>query len=296
MQALIMRSQFQYIRPKSLREALDFLREHGPETSVFAGGTDLMIGVRKGEVTSRYAMDISRLEELRGIEESAEFFSIGAAVTYTEIVRSSVVQEKAPVLALAARSVGSVQIRNVGTLGGNVANASPAADSVPAMLVLNAKVRIQSGDAQRVEPLSEVIVGPYKTTLDPDELITAFLLDSLDNRYRSDFQRIARRRALAIARMNVAVAAQCRTDGRTDDVRLSVGSVTPQPCRMTAAEQCLEGTIPNRSSIQAAAEAVSATMVRKSGVRASTEYKRPAVEGLVTRVLSKLFLEEVSGD
>src|SRR5271157_461787 len=120
-----MRSHFEYILPRSLKEALDFLGDYGSQTSIIAGGTDLMIAVRNGDVASRYVVDVSRLEEMRTIAVTEGTLSIGAAVTYTEIVHSPQIAQWAPILAQAAGCVGSVQIRNVGTLGGNVANASP---------------------------------------------------------------------------------------------------------------------------------------------------------------------------
>ncbi|MBI5249077.1 MAG: FAD binding domain-containing protein, partial [Desulfomonile tiedjei] len=187
-----MRSQFNYFRPQSLVEALEFLSEQGSRASVLAGGTDLTIGIRKGELKSAYVMDVSRLDELRTISCIEESLVVGAALTYTEIVNDPLIRENVPVLSLAARQVGSLQIRNMGTLGGNVANASPAADSVPAMLVHNAWVKIQSVYEDRIEPLENVIVGPNTSNLKPGELITGFILESLpDSRY--EFQRIARR-------------------------------------------------------------------------------------------------------
>lgn len=247
-----------------------------------------MIGVRNGNVASDYVMDVSRLEELRTITRTEETLLVGAAVTYTQIVSSREVQENAPALALAARQVGSRQIRNVGTLGGNVANASPAADSVPAMLVHNTWVRIQSAFEERVEPLEDVILGPYRTNLEPGELIVGFVLEPLPG-YRCEFQRIARRRALSVARINVAAAARFDVDGVTTDARLSVGSITPRPCRMAAAEDHLKGKIPDDKAIREAAVKVSSEMIRQSGMRSSTEYKRPAVEGLVVKTLSHVF-------
>jgi CO/xanthine dehydrogenase FAD-binding subunit len=287
-----MRSRFEYILPRSLKEALDFLTEHGSQTSIIAGGTDLMIAVRNGEVASRYVVDVSRLEEMRTIAVAEGTLSIGAAVTYTEIVNSSQVAQWATILAQAAGCVGSVQIRNVGTIGGNVANASPAADSVPPMLVHRARAQIRSASSERSEPLEEVIIGPYRTTLKPGEVITRFMLEPLGDEYRWNFQRIARRRALSVARMNAAVIGRLDSRGMVDDLRVSVGSITPEPSRMTGAEDHLKGKVPDPLLIQEAAEKVSLEMVRRSGVRASTEYKRPAVEGLVVKALTELFIKQ----
>ena len=247
-----------------------------------------MIEIRKGGLRSDYVMDVSRLEEIRAVFRSDETLMVGAAATYTEIMENREVQQHAPVLALAASQVGSRQIRNAGTLGGNVANASPAADSVPALLVHNARVNIQSAFGQRVERLEDVVTGPYGTNLGAGELIVGFILEPLPD-YRSGFQRIARRRALSIARINAAAAARLDSDGKVGDVRLSLGSVTPRPCRMTPAEDHLLGKIPDNATIREAAAMVSREMVRLSGIRSSTEYKRPAVEGLVVKTLSDVF-------
>jgi CO/xanthine dehydrogenase FAD-binding subunit len=284
-----MRSRFQYIRPNSLQEAIAFLAENGPRTAILAGGTDLSIAIRKGDVDKDYVLDISRLDETRTIEIANGNLAVGAAVTYTEIVGNPTVNRHAPLLAAAARCVGSLQIRNMGTLGGNVANASPAADSVPAMMAHNVRVLIQSEASERGLPLDQVIMGPYVTSLQPGELITKFFFEPMDSGYRYSFQRIARRRALSIARANAAAMALQDTGGTVLDLRLSVGSITPRPCRLVEAEQHLVGKVPSFNLLREAAELVSHEMVRRSGVRASTEYKKPAVEGLVIKALSEVF-------
>ncbi|MBI4964667.1 MAG: FAD binding domain-containing protein [Desulfomonile tiedjei] len=285
-----MRSRFEYFRPRSLDEALGFLAAHGPRTSVMAGGTDLMILIRRGDVAGKFVMDISRLDELRGVGKIDNVISLGAAVTYTEIVNDKIVKEFAPALVEAAGQVGSVQIRNVGTPGGNAANASPAADSVPPILVHNGRVIIRSAFSERIEPLQDLIVGPYRTNLKPEELITGFLLEAIDGTYRYSFERIARRKALAVARINAAALARLDSAGVVEDLRLSVGSITPQPARMTAAENHLIGRRPNMAAIREAAEKVTREMIRRSGIRSSTEYKKPAVEGLVTKALTRILI------
>jgi len=160
------------------------------------------------------------------------------------------------------------------------------------MLVHRARVQIQSASSERSEPLEEVIIGPYRTTLKPGEVITRFILEPLGHEYRWNFQRIARRRALSAARMNAAVIGRLDSRGMVDELRLSVGSITPEPSRMTGAEEHLKGKIPDPLLIQEAAEKVSLEMVRRSGVRVSTEYKRPAVEGLVVKALTELFIKQ----
>jgi nicotinate dehydrogenase FAD-subunit len=283
-----MRHGCRYLRPTSLKEALQFLGEEGSHTVVLAGGTDLMIAVRRGDVTAETILDVSRLEELRSIVNDNGRLSVGAAVTFTEIAGHPLVQEHAPVLAAAARCVGSEQIRNVGTLGGNLANASPAADSIPALIVHETLVSIENTSSSRTPLVEEVITAPYRTNLIGNELITRFLLKPLDKSSRHAFQRIARRRALAIARINAAALARTDSLGMVADLKLCVGSILPQPRRMIEAEECLIGRFPDPDLVREAAEKVSQEMVRVSGIRASTEYKRRAVEGLVTKVLGQV--------
>jgi CO/xanthine dehydrogenase FAD-binding subunit len=286
-----MRSHFEYVALESLEETKRFLASHGDKTALLAGGTDLMISVRKGDLASKYVLDVSRLEEMRSIGLRDGVLEVGAGATFSEIVESRVVLEAAPVLAKACRHIGSLQIRNVGTIGGNVINASPAADGVPPLIVHNARALVESASGRRLVPILELITGPYLTGLRQDELVTMFLLDPFGDDFRSCFHRIARRRALAIARMNVAAAARLDGAGTIRDVRIAVGSVTPIPCRMTAAEDHLTGQRPTMDAIGSAAQLVSQEMVRQSGIRHSTEYKKPAVEGLTIKALTELLLE-----
>jgi CO/xanthine dehydrogenase FAD-binding subunit len=284
-----MRSQFEYIRATSLEHALEFLANHGAQTSILAGGTDLMITVRKGELSSRYVLDVSRLRETGFITKEDGLLRIGATASFTEIIESSLVQELAPVLVSACSLIGSIQIRNTGTIGGNVANASPAADAVPPLVVHNARAVVRSGTPERIVPLDQLIVGPYRTSLGPGELITRFLLDRAEPEHRHSFQRVARRRAMAIARVNLAAVGTSDSQGRVVDVRISAGSVTPAPARMRCAEEFLLGKKPDMELIRQAAEMVSREMIHLSGIRLSTEYKKPAVEGLVKKALSEMF-------
>ncbi len=284
-----MRSKFEYIRPESLEHALDFLAIHGMETSVLAGGTDLTIAIRSDRLTSRYVLDVSRLEEMRTIGRDNNRLEIGAAVPFSEIIDSREVRESTPVLVKACRCIGSVQIRNAGTLGGNVVNASPAADGVPPLLTHNAEAVTASRESVRTVPVEELIAGPYRTNLAGGELIVKFILEPVGAEYKAAFRRIARRAALSTARINAAAVGRVDSAGNTADLRLSVGSITPTPCRMRSAEKLLIGREPKPDLYREAAEMVSAEMIRRTGIRHSTEYKKPAVEGIVTETLAELF-------
>jgi len=286
-----MRSVFHYLRPLSLTEAVSWLDIKGSDTVVLAGGTDLMPIIRRGLLDCKYVMDVSRLEALKGFEVDGDRLSIGAGITYSEIAENHDLKQYAPVLVAAARCVGSEQVRNVGTLGGNVANASPAADSIPALMAHNTRVEIARGGALQVKPLPEVVIGAYNTSLHPGDLITRFLLEPLPAPYRAVYQRIVRRKAVSIARISLAGVGRLDDAGHMKDLRLSIGSVMPQPCRLEAAEKLLAGERPAERLFQEAASLVSMQMIRRSGVRPSTKYKKPAVEGLVVRSLFELFGE-----
>jgi CO/xanthine dehydrogenase FAD-binding subunit len=283
-----MRSRFEYLRPATVAEALGLLAEHGSRAAVLAGGTDIMVAARAGALKSDFLVDVSRIEQLRSVELDDGTLRIGAAATFSEIVSHVAVRRWAPVLARAAGCVGSLQIRNVATIGGNVANASPAADSLPALMVHDALVEIRSSSTLRLEALEDFVSAPYECSLKPGELIVGFRLTPLDASYRTGFQRIARRRAVSIARANAAAAARWDGSGVVSDIRLSVGSVAPRPVRMTGAENIIKGKTPNESMLTDAARSVVDEMVRRSGVRLSTEYKKPAVEGLVLKVLAEV--------
>jgi CO/xanthine dehydrogenase FAD-binding subunit len=248
-----------------------------------------MIKLRARELNAECMIDISRIKDLHVIERRGDRIRIGAATTYHEIISDPLVKEHAPVLARAASCVGSVQIRNAGTLGGNAANASPAADSIPALLVHGAVAEVQSMNAVHRLPVEELITGPYQTALKPGELITAFEIEPMPETARGVFRRIARRKSLSIARMNCAAWGVLTEEGVVARMRISVGAVTPRPGRMRDAEEALKGAEPDSGLFLRAARLVSRDMIRRSGVRPSTEYKKPALEGLIYQTLMEVF-------
>jgi CO/xanthine dehydrogenase FAD-binding subunit len=287
-----MRPKLKYIKPDTLHSALEFLDNNGSETSVIAGGTDLCIKIRSGELKGRFVLDVSQILELKKVSASNGSINIGAGVTFTQLQHDVCINMHAPVISKAAASVGSVQIRNVGTLGGNVANASPAADSIPALLVHNPWVKIQSAESTRIEPLQNVVVGPYRTTLKSNELIVSFILEATPKEMNYEFIGIARRKTLSIARINAAVLGLLDSNRKISDIRICAGSITPAPGRQSEAEKYLMGKTPNLRTFLEAAELVSSDMIRKSGTRSSTEYKKPALEGLILKCLLEVFPHE----
>jgi len=277
---------FDYKTPNTIEEAIELLWQAEGKAKIIAGGTDLVIGLRNGDQSPQVIIDITRIEELRKIEEKNGTVSIGAAVTHSEIASSTLVKKYGKVLFDAASEIGSPQIRNIGTIGGNIINASPAADTIPPLMVLNAMGRVVSKEGDRQAPLYQLFKDPYKTNLKPHELLVQVTFQKLPSDMRSSFVRLARRDAMAIARMSVAIVLQIEKN-RIEDVRIAVGSVIPTPQRISEAETFLKGKSPDEGSLQKASLKVSETMIRQSGIRPSTSYKRPVVEALFVRAMRK---------
>jgi CO/xanthine dehydrogenase FAD-binding subunit len=277
---------FDYKIPKTIQEACDLLWKAEGKAKIIAGGTDLVIGLRNGDQSPRVIIDVMKIEELRKIEEKNGTVSIGAAVTHSEIASSSLVKKYGKVLSDAASEIGSPQIRNLGTIGGNIVNASPAADTIPTLMVLNAIGRVASKEGERQAPLYQLFKGPYETNLKPYELLVQVIFPKLPSDVRSSFVRLARRNAMAIARMSVAIILQIDKN-RIEDIRIAVGSVTPTPQRMSEAEAFLKGKSPDEEVLQKASLKVSEMMINRSGIRPTTSYKRPVVEVLFMRAMRK---------
>jgi CO/xanthine dehydrogenase FAD-binding subunit len=277
---------FDYKSPDTIEEVIELLWKAEGKAKIIAGGTDLVIGLRNRDHTPQFIIDITRVEALRMIGEKNGTISIGAAVTHSEIASSSLLKKYGKVLSDAASEIGSPQIRNIGTIGGNIVNASPAADTIPPLMVLNATGRVVSREGEKEVPLSQLFKGPYETNLKPHELLAHITFQKLPADVRSSFIRLARRNAMAIARMSVAILLQTKKD-RIEDIRISVGSVTPIPQRMSEAEVFLRGKSPDEEALKRASFKVSETMIHRSGVRPSTSYKRPVVEALFIRAMRK---------
>ncbi len=253
---------------------------------MIAGGTDLVIALRKGDLTPSCLIDITQIPELRRIEEEDGRISIGAAVTHSELASSPLLRRYAKVLSDAAGKVGSPQIRNVGTIGGNIVNASPAADTLPPLMVLNAVAHVISKEEEARFPLHQLFRGPYETKLKSHEILVKVSFPKLSPEKRTSFVRLARREGMAISRMSVAVVLE-KEDAKEllKEIRISVGSVTPTPQRIKEAEVLLEGMVPDEGRLKQAAKKVSEVMIQHSGIRPSTSYKAPVIEGLFLRAV-----------
>jgi carbon-monoxide dehydrogenase medium subunit/xanthine dehydrogenase FAD-binding subunit len=242
--------------------------------------------LKEDEVTLRFVLDIGRIAELRAIRDEGDYIFVGATATHTEIAESELIREQAPLLAEAALSIGSLQIRNVGTIGGNIVNASPAADTLPALIALDAEAYVVSQGKNLHVPVADLLDAPYKTRLLPSHLLYGVRFAKLRRGAGTCFLKLGRRRALVVARASVAVIMVPGENGRLKDVRICPGAVTPFPIRMISSEELVKAEFPSEEVFQKAGQMVSKEMVRLSGWRPSTPYKEPVLAHLAHRALS----------
>jgi CO/xanthine dehydrogenase FAD-binding subunit len=281
---------FNFIRPDNLEEACDLLVRYKDRAKLIAGGTDLIIALREEKLPNclEIVIDISNLEELNYIKEEGKYIRIGSGARHTEIAKNKLIEKYAPVLSIAASVVGSPQIRNKGTIVGNIITASPAADTIPALIVLDSILVIRKGKEKRKMFLKDVFEGPNKVNLKCDEIVCEIYFEKLPLGAKSDFIKLTRRNAVDKSRMNIAVVAQQNKSKEITDIRISVGSLTPIPERFKNAEDLLLGEIPTQDLIQKAGKKIAEEMINKSGYRWSTEYKEPVVKSLIGRALNRI--------
>jgi CO/xanthine dehydrogenase FAD-binding subunit len=278
-----------YIRPNTLSEALDFLSAKGTESKILAGGTDIMVDLRSGALSTRHLLDVSRLDDLNKIEVRDGKISIGAAVTIAELLESETIATSAPALRKAADKFASKQIRNVATIGGNVAHCSPCGDTIPPLLIHQAQAVVASPHGQRNVTIEEMASGPYHCSLHPNELIIRFVLQPKpQNVDFADFQKIGRRQELAIARMSMAAMASREDDNSISFLRFALGSCTPTPHRFYEIEDFLTGKVPSEALLWRAGKILAEKMLGITGRRPSAVYKEPAIQGLFMRMMSPL--------
>jgi carbon-monoxide dehydrogenase medium subunit/xanthine dehydrogenase FAD-binding subunit len=281
--------QFQFHSASSVEDALAFLQQKGKQCKIIAGGTDLIPALRLEDIHPEFILNILEIEELRGINEEDGSLRIGPTATFTEIAESNLVCRNFSMLAQAAASVGGPQIRNRGTIGGNISNASPAADVLPAVLALEGELELRSrlSGIRRV-PLSEAISAPYRNHFRPDELLTGILIKKLQPGRKMAFEKLGRRNAMARARMNLSIVLGMDKQENVTELRIVPGAVMPVARRAKRAEKKLLGQKPTESLIESLVETLAEEMVEVTGRRWSTNYKVPVLKNIARRLLKEL--------
>ncbi len=279
----------QYTRVESI-EALDkaFRETEGPIT-LLAGGSDILVRARQDDRYKDHTIvDIFGIESLRQIDETDGELVIGACATHADIADSPLVKTFAPILAEASLSVGSPQIRNHATIGGNLANASPAADTLAALAVLKAKLLIRKDGEERVVPLIDIFERPYRTNLTDRELIVAVLVPKQASDVKYNYTKVGRRKALSISRMTIATLLQMDAQGVVTRFDMTMGATFPRPMTFPDIAPLLVGKRPSKEDIEAVAVALSNKIPEIASIRASTKYKQPVCKRLCERILNEL--------
>lgn len=287
--------RFSYLRPSNVEEALAFLDQGGADNLVLAGGTDLMLMIRQDKTLRGRLVDIAHIPEMHEIKRSGDFIFIGAGATFGEILNDPLIKQTAPFLVQAAGQVGAVQIRNMGTIGGNVANAAACADSIPPLVCLDAAAVIRTTQGNVEIPVAELVISPNKTKIPPGGLITAFKYRVPPAGCRNVFLKLGRRNAMAISRLTVATLGCLNEDLTIAEARFVTGSATPRICRLEAVETRLVGQKPTPDTLMDAARTAVDEMVRLAGRRWSSEYKIPALTSMAYHALFDVFLIQSSG-
>jgi CO/xanthine dehydrogenase FAD-binding subunit len=278
----------EYLYPTTIDEALHMLNARPGKARVIAGGTDLMRDFQRGEHHADCLVDITRIPALRRITEAHGIVTIGAATIHAEVARSPLIHQVAAVLAEAAAEVGSPEVRNSGTIGGNVVNAQPAADTALALLALDAEAEVVGVDGAHWLPLAELYVGPGVSRVDPStELVSGFRFHALQVHAGSAYRRLNKHKTIALP--SLCVAAVVHLNGDAFDVTaIAVGPVAARPWRASAAEYWLRGTPANETSIAHAADiARRAARPRDSLLRGSQSYRKAMVAALVQDTLQR---------
>ncbi|MBN1902100.1 xanthine dehydrogenase family protein subunit M [Candidatus Sumerlaeota bacterium] len=275
--------------PDTLKEAAELLARSAPGGAMsLAGGTDLLIRMKEGVSKPGMIIILEKIGKIKVIKASKNRIRIGGAATFDAIIRSKIIQNKAPVLAAACEKIGSPQIRNRGTIGGNIANASPCADSVPALAVLEAEVALVSQSGERRLPVIECFKGPKKNAFRPDEIISHIEFPAPKQPLRSFYLAKGQRKALSITKLSVACQMEIDSGGKVKKARIAYGAVAPTVIRGYAVEEFLTGKALSPGVLKEAEEIARKEIKPIDDIRSTMEYRRIVTGALLRRGLSSV--------
>jgi xanthine dehydrogenase FAD-binding subunit len=277
------------LEPKTLSNALDILHERSNRIKLIAGGTDSIIQLKDRTLQAEELLDISRLDELRYIRRGSSTIHIGALSTYSDIVESSLLNQSCRVLVDASKMIGSLQIQNRATIGGNLANASPAGDTIPPLYALATTVTVQNHTRTRHIPIERFFLGYRKIDLRPDELITEISFEAVEKPSDAAFLKLGLREGHFISVANVAVWVQWASTGtRISDIRVALGAVAPVVIRARKCEEFLRDRALEEDVIWQASQIASGESSPITDIRASAEYRRAVIPSLLYKAMHVL--------
>jgi len=283
---------FDLVTARDSGHAIALLAEHGASARILAGGTDLLVELKSASHTPQIIVDISRAEDMKVIAITDEGFSIGALVTHTEIMRSPLICGMFPALVDAAHTIGAVQTRNLGTLGGNLVTGVPSMDSGPTLIALEALVTIAGSGGRRQMPLAEFFVGPRKTILKPNELLVDIVIPKQNLGKPTHFLKSGLRKGQALALVNVAASLWVDWDKHVFAApRIALGAVAPKVIRAPQAEAYLEGRAITPEAMAEAGRIAVSDAKPISDFRASAGYRRDLIAVLTKRALEGAYAQ-----
>lgn len=278
-----------YYRPTTAALLYAALEEETAPVQWLAGATDVLVQARgNNRFADKAFFDLSAMEELKSIKEEEDFLVIGSGITFSRLAEDPLVKCHAPLLAQAAAQVGAVQLRNRATIGGNVANASPAGDSLGPLAVLDAVLCLDALGLKRKIPFLDFILSPGKTILGEKEFIRAFYIPKLSLSAHSKFYKVGRRNAMAISRLTISLVGTKDAADCVSDMRIAVGAVFPRPMRFLDVESIALGSRLSDSVISQIANAMAVKIPQIAGRRSSTVYKQPVCEMALNRLLGEM--------
>lgn len=268
---------------KNIAEVLELLNQYGEESKIISGGTDIVISLRNSKISPKVLIDISKIEELKKIEDDGEYITIGGATTFTQIVESPLFQENLYGFHKACRMIGSPQIRNKGSIGGNIAHGSSAADGIPPLIALESMITLASLSGKREILLEDYYNNPIK---DDELLISISFKKPKDNQVLS-FAKLGLRKSLAISRLTLSSFIEFDEDGRIKDIRLASGALGKYPMREREVEEYLLGKYLNEESIEGATDKLRDAMEIRLKGRSTLAYKRIAIYSILKESLEE---------
>jgi len=281
-------AEYDMVAPASLEAVLSLLAQQPGAWVPIAGGTDVMVQYAAGILPARKLVSIWNLPELRGIQVRPDEIQVGAGCTYTELREHEVINSEFRLLALAAKWTGGIANQNRGTIGGNIVNASPAADSLPALLVYDAELILSSARGERRVPYSDFHTGYRKTQLAAEELIRVICLKRRYARYYAHARKVGARNAQAISKVGLAGLGELTPDGVVADVRLAMGSVAPVPIRLRETERTIRGKTVNGQLLELAGKTASSEVRPIDDIRSTARYRAAVAGNLVREFLEQL--------
>jgi len=278
-----------YFAPQKTEEALEILSRYGEEIKIIAGGTDLLVQYydRLYEVGSW--LDLKNIKELKEIKIHQNQMEIGAMVTHTQLEKSEDIKKYFPILSQAAADIGSPQIRNRGTIGGNIVNASPAGDLLAPLMAYDAQFKLQSNQREMIVPAEEFFVGPKKTILKPDQLLTRIILPLPSERTYGSWIKIGKRKALIIATITLALVVEMAEDNKTiKDVRTCLGSVAPTPIEIKEIRKKMAGKNFSQLDFNQLGQIVEDKISPIDDIRGTREYRKDVAKNIMINALEEI--------